>query len=202
MATEELPVRHGWFVYRLLNHDNDIIYIGMSKNLYARLGTHEKTYGNDIARILVFPCESAENAALCERTWIKKYQPYFNKIHNGNNYQPKQRHTKWQRKYGITPYELSKATSYTPQRALAYLSGEPVPVEMREAFDAVYALKMQPDPPPKPKPMPPRAPNIIPKSKGELDRLERAQRANIQQTIRANLHRNIPRPSKSWYSSS
>jgi predicted GIY-YIG superfamily endonuclease len=71
----------GYFVYLLYADGSDTpFYVGQSRNLLGRLGTHIYTYGARIARLGVIRCETRSDQARTEAALIREHQPAENII--------------------------------------------------------------------------------------------------------------------------
>lgn len=68
---------HGWFVYGLLDCDEELIYVGMTSNVRSRLRQHSLRFGDAIAAHLR-PVESELSALMVEATVIAIFNPSGN----------------------------------------------------------------------------------------------------------------------------
>lgn len=74
----------GYYIYKHLNSDMEVIYIGQTKNMNMRQGTH--THFECIHKILFIEVETKEIMDLYEKFYISKYKPMFNKKDKDCNY--------------------------------------------------------------------------------------------------------------------
>lgn len=73
-------------VYRFINKDNEIIYIGQAKNLKNRLNSHNhlpKECYEEIERIEYTEYDTEDDMDFAERYFISKIKPKYNTIHKG-----------------------------------------------------------------------------------------------------------------------
>lgn len=79
------PVARGFYVYVLWGYEDDRpLYVGQSRNLYARLGQHMRELDRieQIYRIEVAQCETQTAMDQLEASLIGRYLPYFNIMSN------------------------------------------------------------------------------------------------------------------------
>lgn len=72
-------------VYRFLNKDNEIIYVGKAKNLKQRIHNHFSGYGHlpetcykNISKVEYIACKSITEMSIKEIYFINKYNPLYN----------------------------------------------------------------------------------------------------------------------------
>jgi len=68
----------GWFVYILWNSANKVIYVGQSRNVLHRVGSHVVKHGDQIARVSLIRCASRRRMELTEDWLIDLFQPPLN----------------------------------------------------------------------------------------------------------------------------
>jgi hypothetical protein len=70
----------GNYIYELLNKNNEIIYIGKTKNINKRLKGHiqDKKWFDEIDKILYTDCISKTDMDIYEIYYINKYNPCYN----------------------------------------------------------------------------------------------------------------------------
>lgn len=70
----------GWFVYSLWDEEQECIYVGMSSNVLARLGTHLQSQDRRhlVAQVRLLRCSNSAEARKVEASLIAEYQPTLN----------------------------------------------------------------------------------------------------------------------------
>lgn len=76
-----IPLRTGWRVYVIRNLHGDVLYVGMTKLLWRRIGEHSKkaAWWDEAASVVSFPCANKARAASMERQLIGLLHPTHNK---------------------------------------------------------------------------------------------------------------------------
>lgn len=82
--TEELNLDNSSFsgVYKLINLEGKIVYVGISEDISRRVNVHRQENRIEFSRYEYINC-SSEDAKVVEVALIKHYQPEFNKQHKG-----------------------------------------------------------------------------------------------------------------------
>ena len=73
------PPSEGFHLYRLFAEDNRLLYVGVSRNLRARLRRHQANWGDLIARVEWEEHENAEQMLHAERKAVAEEMPALNK---------------------------------------------------------------------------------------------------------------------------
>lgn len=73
-----LSLKKAHFVYFLFNDVNELVYVGSTSGLFARLGVHQTYLGDLITFCKVFQYPDPKAAREAERKFILGYQPKFN----------------------------------------------------------------------------------------------------------------------------
>jgi hypothetical protein len=68
--------KNRYFVYILINENNEITYIGRTSSIYDRLVYHK--YRKDFIKMLLFEYEDYKEIYEVETTLIKIYKPIYN----------------------------------------------------------------------------------------------------------------------------
>jgi hypothetical protein len=73
---------NGYFVYLLLDVSGDPIYVGQSRALLGRLGTHlrDELKGSETVSMRMIKCQDQRQMAALEYAVIQKYQPRINTL--------------------------------------------------------------------------------------------------------------------------
>jgi excinuclease UvrABC nuclease subunit len=71
----DLP--HGPHVYCLFGDDAELVYVGRTEQLLARVGTHVRRHSR-LSRLLVIKCLEEREATVLERLLIQEFQPRLN----------------------------------------------------------------------------------------------------------------------------
>ena len=87
----DLPIK-GEFVYFLCD-DETILYIGITNNLFARIGEHSRANKIPFTHIFFHIVDSRKEALTLENKYINSYQPWHN-INVNNNYKQQNRNNK------------------------------------------------------------------------------------------------------------
>lgn len=74
-------VRGRFWLYRLFNEDDRLLYIGVTRNPPARLAAHRKKWGELISHVTWEERPSAEDALLAEKKAIESEHPMLNIEH-------------------------------------------------------------------------------------------------------------------------
>lgn len=74
IISKSVPVNNGASIYFLIN-EGKIVYVGQSKNIFARIGDHIKSKSFD--SYFVFSCQE-ENIDVMESFYIHKFNPELN----------------------------------------------------------------------------------------------------------------------------
>jgi|GEM_PF-4481121 len=83
IAYQALPKGYG-YIYHILNCKNELIYIGQTKNIYERIGSHLKTIsGIQKIRYFTFPIEELSNIVADQ---IIKFDPILNSTNPANDF--------------------------------------------------------------------------------------------------------------------
>jgi hypothetical protein len=77
LASSVLDPR-GFFVYLLLDDEATPFYIGQSRNILGRLGTHTARFGRRICGVRLIRCESRADMDATESVLIRQHQPVEN----------------------------------------------------------------------------------------------------------------------------
>jgi hypothetical protein len=79
-CSQEGPLEdpHGFYVYFLWDHNDRIVYIGRSGNIFRRLGEHVLARGVGIWRITVVQCPDEGTMCRLEGAAIAEHQPEWN----------------------------------------------------------------------------------------------------------------------------
>ena len=82
---QALPGRSGWCVYVLRDFEGTTLYVGMTGNIWGRLGNHagERKRKRDlwwdrVTSIVLLPAPSRHRALQMERTLICEMRPLYN----------------------------------------------------------------------------------------------------------------------------
>lgn len=70
-----------FFIYKLLNRNNEVIYVGKTNNIFARMNQHaQKKYikQKEVTEIYFAQCASATDRDIYEIYYINKYSPKYN----------------------------------------------------------------------------------------------------------------------------
>lgn len=72
------------FIYKFIDSDNKVIYIGKTKDLKRRLRQHkrEKEWFNEVNKIYFAECLNETDLNIYEVYFINKYTPIYNKKEN------------------------------------------------------------------------------------------------------------------------
>lgn len=108
----------GFYVYKFLNENNDIIYIGLTTNLKNRLTQqhftkaghlYEDVY-NETSCILYSECLSKDDMKIKERYLINKHSPKYNfQLNNNSSFNFEINDFVW-KQFNMTDYKISKPT--------------------------------------------------------------------------------------------
>lgn len=71
---------HGYYVYFLWSHTNDLLYVGMSRNVLSRLGEHVRQRGYAIYRITVVQCPDEASMERTKARAIAQHKPEWNTV--------------------------------------------------------------------------------------------------------------------------
>lgn len=72
-----------WCVYRLLDRDGGVLYVGSTGRLWARLGAHaeDKPWWSQVERVVADgPFDSPDEARRAEQVAIDEYRPTHNQF--------------------------------------------------------------------------------------------------------------------------
>jgi hypothetical protein len=78
MTEGPLSAPNGYFVYFLYGTDDELLYVGQSANILARLGQHVKKLGRRISRIETTQYSTAWQMMRAERDAITSMNPVLN----------------------------------------------------------------------------------------------------------------------------
>ena len=71
------------YIYKFMNHEDEVIYIGKTIDMYTRMRKHKATKKwEEYKEILYTEVEHDFDCDLLERYMIVKYKPKFNVMHN------------------------------------------------------------------------------------------------------------------------
>jgi excinuclease UvrABC nuclease subunit len=77
-AVEMFAPLSGRYVYGLVGLDGKVFYVGQSENIMTRLGAHLKTYGDNLASVLLVKVASEWSMTVTEDFLIDRVQPAMN----------------------------------------------------------------------------------------------------------------------------
>jgi hypothetical protein len=70
--------RGRFWVYRLLDAEDRVLYVGSTRALGNRLKAHRRRWGSTWVRHVAFECETAAEMLTEERAQIRRFQPPLN----------------------------------------------------------------------------------------------------------------------------
>jgi predicted GIY-YIG superfamily endonuclease len=96
-------IRSKYNIYKFLNKEGEIIYIGQTSNYKNRLNTHLSKNGHlpkgcydELEQVLIAPCNNRDEMLIYERYLINLLEPkYNNKLNNNNNFRFKLPELNW-----------------------------------------------------------------------------------------------------------
>lgn len=78
--TFRLPIIKG--IYFLINKTDNIVYIGKSKDCYSRIKTHQNNNRKVFKNYSIHEFYNDDDLDNAEISYIKKFNPFYNKAHN------------------------------------------------------------------------------------------------------------------------
>lgn len=78
----------GYFVYRLYDADDRLLYVGMSRRVRSRLREHYASRGGYVDHHNLTECANEAEMVALERLWIQSMHPPLNDVDNGERSWP------------------------------------------------------------------------------------------------------------------
>lgn len=109
-----------YFIYKFLNKDNEVIYVGKTNNIYARMNQHnQKKYfkNKEVVKVLLAQCNSPTDRDIYELYYINLYSPKYNDKQNyGIQFSfalPELEFYEYNDNVKLKPVKISNAIKYT-----------------------------------------------------------------------------------------
>lgn len=85
--TTLIPLKR-FYVYVLRDTDAEVVYVGQSRNVFNRVGSHvtDVEKGPVVETVQLIPCDNEEQMCALEMSLIRAWQPKFNRV--GVGYRP------------------------------------------------------------------------------------------------------------------
>lgn len=138
-----------YYIYKFLDENNEIIYVGKTRDINSRMSTHFGSNGhltaecyNNVKKIMYFTCNSGADMDILERYYINKIKPKYNTVDTNLNlsfdfnldHNPKWVEYDLNIKYNID----KKETNHKVQEIYRYVSIKELSDEIGITVQAIY----------------------------------------------------------------
>lgn len=134
-------------LYRHFDSEDRLLYVGISRDPFQRLGTHANTrsWADRVARMTMAQFDTAEAALAAERAAIQNERPQFNVAHADR--EPSMTSKQYREalaKLGLTQGEAAEFFGASIRTANGYAAGRPIPETTAKLLRLMLRLGLDP----------------------------------------------------------